>query len=400
MIFVGIDWAEAHHDVCVLDDQGGELDAFRIPEGLEGVSEFHDRLGEHVDDPDDVVIGMETDRGLLVAALAASGYQLYAINPLSVSRYRDRHTVSGAKSDRGDAKVLADIVRTDRHNHRPAAPDSELVQAIRVLARTHQSLIWTRQRQVNQMRSGLRQYYPAALEAFGTDLVHPDALEVLAKAPTPEQGRRLSIAQIRSALKRGGRRRNIDRRAEQIRAALRTDQLQAPALVADAFGTTIAALVPVVATLEEQINEIEARLSERFEQHPDAELILSLPGLGVVLGARVLAEFGDAPNRYADAKPAAITRGPHQSPKHRGPHGSLSHGSSAIGGWSTPAGSGLLRADRLTRRAHLLRRPQPRSPHVPDRSTEAREQARRHPPRRPRTPHPLQQTARVRQLDR
>ncbi len=106
-----------------------------------------------------MIVGMETDRGLLVAALVAAGYQLYAINPLAVSRYRDRHTVSGAKSDRGDAKVLADVVRTDRHNHRPAAPDSELVQAIRVLARTHQSLIWTRQRQVNQMRSALRDYW-------------------------------------------------------------------------------------------------------------------------------------------------------------------------------------------------------------------------------------------------
>ncbi len=249
-----------------------------------------------------MIIGMETDRGLLVAALVAAGYQLYAINPLAVSRYRDRHSVSGAKSDRGDAKVLADLVRTDRHNHRRAAPDSELLQAIRVLARTHQSLIWTRQRQINQMRSALREYYPAALEAFGTDLAHPDALEVLRKAPTPEQGRRLSTAQIRSALKRGGRKRNLDRRAEQIRDALRRDQLEAPPLIADAFGTTIAALVPVVTALNEQITQVEARLAERFEQHPDAELILSLPGLGVVLGARVLAEFGDTPNRYADAK--------------------------------------------------------------------------------------------------
>jgi transposase len=302
VIFVGIDWSEAEHEVCVLDERGGELEAFRVPEGLQGVHQIHARLSEHTEEPEEVTIGMETDRGLLVAALFAAGYQLYAVNPLKVSRYRERHAVSGAKSDRGDAKVLADLVRTDRHNHRPAAPDSELLQAIRVLARTHQSLIWTRQRHVNQMRSALREYYPAALEAFGTDLAHPDALEVLRKAPTPEQGRQLSISQIRSALKRGGRQRHIDRRGDEIRAALRGEQLEASALLADAFGATLAALVPVVATLNQQIDTVEARLAERFRQHPDAELILGLPGLAVVLGARVLAEFGDAPNRYPDAK--------------------------------------------------------------------------------------------------
>lgn len=302
MIFVGIDWAEAHHDICILDDQARKLAGFRIADGLEGVGRLHARLADHAEDPGEVVIGLETDRGLLVDALASAGYQLYAINPLSVSKYRDRHRVSGAKSDKGDAKVLADLVRTDRHNHRQVAADSELAQAIKVLARTHQNLIWTRQRQVNQLRNALREYYPAAVEAFGTDLAHRDALAVLRKAPTPEQGRRLSLAQIRSALRRGGRQRNIETRATQIRDVLRSEQLEAPPLVADAFGATAAALVPIITELTDQIAHVEAQLVERFEQHPDAELLLSLPGLGHILGARVLAEFGDAPNRYQDAK--------------------------------------------------------------------------------------------------
>lgn len=302
MIFVGIDWAEAHHDICILDDQARKLAGFRIADGLEGVGRLHARLADHAEDPGEVVIGLETDRGLLVDALASAGYQLYAINPLSVSKYRDRHRVSGAKSDRGDAKVLADLVRTDRHNHRPVAADSELAQAIKVLARTHQNLIWTRQRQVNQLRNALREYYPAAVEAFGTDLAHRDALAMLGKAPTPEQGRRLSLAQIRSALRRGGRQRNIETRATQIRDVLRSEQLEAPPLVADAFGATTTALVPIITELTDQIAHVEAQLVERFEQHPDAELLLSLPGLGHILGARVLAEFGDAPNRYQHAK--------------------------------------------------------------------------------------------------
>jgi transposase len=302
VIFVGIDWSEQHHDVEVQDAEGRTLARARIPEGLEGAGRLHGVLAEHATEPGEVVVGIETDRGLLVGALVAAGYRVLAINPQSVDRYRDRHTLSGAKSDPGDAKVLADLVRTDRHNHRPVAGDSSLAEAIKVTARAHQSLIWTRQRQVNQARSALRDYYPGALAAFGTDLAHPDALAVLAKAPTPELGRRLSTAQIAAALRRGGRRRNVEARAAAIRDALRAPQLAAPPLVAEAYGDTVTALVGVIAALNRQITELEAALADRFEQHPDADVYLSLPGLGVILGARVLAEFGDDPTRYAHAK--------------------------------------------------------------------------------------------------
>lgn len=301
MINVGIDWAEDDHQVCILDPAGAPLEAFAIREGAAGTGQLHQRIAHHVDDPGQVVVGIETDRGLLVGALVAAGYQVYAVNPMSVARYRDRHAVSGGKSDRGDARVLADLVRTDRHHHRPVATDSELLQAIKVTARTHQNLIWTRTRHANQLRSTLREFYPAALEAFD-ELAHRDALAILAIAPTPEQGRRLSSAKIRSALQRAGRQRNLEPRAAEIRDVLRGEQLEAPPELAAAFGDTVAALVPLLTTLNEQIDRVEAALTERFEQHPDAELILSLPGLGVVLGARVLAEFGDVPNRYADAK--------------------------------------------------------------------------------------------------
>lgn len=300
-VFLGVDWAEDHHDLCLLDTDGTVLATRRIPEGIDGVSVLHALVADHVEDPAEVTVGIETDRGLLVGSLVAAGYEVYAINPLAASRYRDRHATSRAKSDKGDAKMLADLVRTDRHNHRPVAADSELLEAIKVLARSHQNLIWTRQRQTNQLRSTLREYYPAALAAFD-DLAHSDALAVLAKAPTPEQGRRLSTAQIRSALKAGGRQRNLDRRAQQIRDTLRTPHLAASPLVEDAYGTVVAALVPILAHLTVQIAAVEAKLVERFEQHPDAELLLRLPGLSFILAARVLTEFGDAPNRYANAK--------------------------------------------------------------------------------------------------
>lgn len=141
MLYVGDDWAEAHHDIEIQDETGRRLVRRRLPEGMAGIAQLHELIGQHIgldegelDDPVQVVVGIETDRGPWVQALLAAGYQVFAINPLSVARYRERHTTSGANSDPGDAKVLADLVRTDRH-HRPVAGDTELAEAVKVLAR-------------------------------------------------------------------------------------------------------------------------------------------------------------------------------------------------------------------------------------------------------------------------
>jgi Transposase/Transposase IS116/IS110/IS902 family len=273
MIFVGVDWAEAHHDVHVTDEEGRRLSKARLPEGVDGIARFHELVGAHVEDAQEVLIGIETDRGLFVSALVATGYLVYAVNPMSTSRYRDRHSTSGAKSDAGDAEVLSDMVRTDRHHHRLVAADTAEVEALKVLARAHQSMVWSKGRQSNMLRSTLREFYPAALLAFD-DLTSGDALEVLRIAPTPVLGASLSRSKIAAALRRGGRQRRVDERAIEIQAALRSEQLAAPA----------------------------AELSSNFEAHPDAEVVRSLPGLGTILGARVLGEFGDEPNRYASAK--------------------------------------------------------------------------------------------------
>jgi transposase len=262
-IFVGDDWAEDHHDVHLMNDNGERLGARRLPEGLEGIRGFHELVAGFVDEPSEVIVGIETDRGLWVSALVGAGYQVYAINPLSVARYRERHNVAGAKSDAGDAKVLADLVRTDRHNHRQIAGDSADAEAIKVLARGHQSLIWARTRHTNMLRSALREYYPAALHAF-SDLADRDALTVLAKAATPAQGARLSVGQIQAVLRRGGRQRNIERRATEIQASLRSAQLGAPDAVADAFAATTRAAVGIVAELNRQITVLETTLAERL----------------------------------------------------------------------------------------------------------------------------------------
>jgi hypothetical protein len=302
VILVGVDWAEAHHEVCVLDQTGAALGRRRVPDGVAGLAQLHALVAAHAGEPSQVVVGIELDRGLLVGALVAAGYQVVAVNPLAASRYRERHGTSGAKSDRGDAKVLADLVRTDRHNHRPVAGDSELAEAVRVLARAHQSAIWSRQRQLNSLRSALRAFYPAALAAFGTDLAATDAVAVLALAPTPELGRQLSRAKLAAALRRGGRQRNLRQRAAGIQAALRSPQLAAAQPISHAYGTVAQATVAVVASLNQQVATLEEALGEGFSTHPDAKTIRSLPGLGMVLGARVLGEFGDDQTRFPTAK--------------------------------------------------------------------------------------------------
>jgi transposase len=228
-------------------------------------------------------------------SLVAAGYQVYAINSLAVARYRERRSVSGAKSDPGDAPTLADLVRTDRHRHRPIAGDSPSAHAVKVVARAHQRLIWDRQRQVNRLRSTLREFYPGALDAFGTDLAGPDAVGLLARAPTPAAAAKLSVSAIGVALHKGGRQRNVTSRAAELQEILRRPRLDAPTAVADAYGAQVRSAVAVIAEMTHQIAALEAELTQDFESHPDAEIVRSQPGLGVVLGARVLGEFGDDP---------------------------------------------------------------------------------------------------------
>jgi transposase len=305
MLFIGDDWAEAHHDIEIEDEAGRLLVSRRLPEGLAGITLLHELIAAHLDpagEADQVMVGIETERGPWVQALLAAGYVVYAVNPLQVARYRARHSTSGAKSDSADAHLLAEIVRLDRAHHRPVAGDSELAEHVKVAARAHQTMIWSRVRQVNALRSLLREYYPAALAAFGTDLASPDALAVLAIAPTPEQGRRLSRSRIETLLRKAGRRRNLTATADKIKTALDTEQLGARPGVVPAYAASASALVAVLTTMVAQTEVLAGQVEQGFGQHPDVEIYRSQPGLGVILGARVLAEFGDDPDRYPDAR--------------------------------------------------------------------------------------------------
>jgi transposase len=303
VLFVGDDWAEDHHDIEVMNEQGKVLAKKRLPEGASGMAQLHELVGRHLDRDEqdaEVAVGIETDRGPWVAALIAAGYTVFPVNPLQASRYRERHGVSRAKSDGADAHMLADMVRTDSHQLRPAAGDSAQAEGIKVLARTHKTLIWERTRQVQRLRHRLREYFPAAIEAF-EDLDAPDALELLDKAPDPARAARLTRAQVSAALKRA-RRRDITGKTDAILAALRGQQLGlAPELTA-AYAAAARSLIAVITTLNEQVKSLQRQVEADFGQHPDAEIYLSQPGMGATLGARVLGEFGDDPSRYADGK--------------------------------------------------------------------------------------------------
>jgi transposase len=305
-VYCGIDWAEDHHDIALADRDGKLLARRRISDDAAGLAQLLALLAEHGDSPQDPIpVAIETPRGLLVACLRATGRQVYPINPMSVARYRDRHSVAGRKSDHGDSFVLAGVLRTDMHAHRPLPADTELAQAIAVLARAQQDAVWDRTTAHNKLRSHLREYYPAFLAAFAAargGILRPEARTILAAAPTPAAAAALTADQLRALLKKAGRIRGIDTEAARLRDAFRAGQMHQLPLVEQAMGRQTLALLRQLDAACASADDLERAAIESFNQHPDAGIITSFPGLGPLTGARVLAETGDDRSRFQDAK--------------------------------------------------------------------------------------------------
>jgi transposase len=305
-LFCGIDWAEDHHDIALVDADGALLARRRISDNPVGLAQLLELLAELGDTGDDrVPVAIETPRGLLTACLRATGRGVYSINPMAVARYRDRHSTAGRKSDHGDAVVLANVLRTDSHAHRPLPADTELAQAIAVLARAQQDAVWARTAAHNKLRSHLREYYPAFLAVFAEargGIMRPEARVVLSAAPTPAAASALTLAQLRALLKKAGRSRGIDTDAARLREALRAPAMRQLPLVEAAMGRQALALLGQLDAACTATADLEQAVTESFNQHPDAGIITSFPGLGPLTGARVLAEIGDDRSRFADAK--------------------------------------------------------------------------------------------------
>ncbi len=398
-LFVGDDWAEDHHDVEVMDATGRRLARARVDEGVAGMARLHALIGEFVDDagenaPDatggtEVLVCIETDRGPWVQALVAAGYVVLPVNPLQAARYRERLSLSGAKSDPADAHVLADMARTSSHELRPMAGDSEVAEAIKVVTRAHKRMIWERTRHMQRLRNALREYFPAALAAFGDLTAPPEALELLAKAPDPVSAAGLTKSQIIAALKRA-RRRNSEAKAAAIQAALRSEQLGRARVVTGAHAATVRAEVAILVVVIEQVGALESEVETHFGLHPDAEVYTSQPGLGVVLAARVLAEFGRRPDPLRGRRRTEKLR--RNVPDHP-PVGQETRRAGPLRP-QRPArrrvvSSGLHRPHGIAGGARLLRQTtRPRS-RAPGRPPPAREPPRRAPPRLLEDPHPL-----------
>jgi transposase len=305
-VYCGIDWAEDHHDIALVDQQGQLLARQRIGDDSAGLSNLLALFADHGDSAEDPIpVAIETPRGLLTACLRATGRPVFPINPMAVARYRDRHSVAGRKSDHGDAVVLANILRTDAHAHRPLPADSELVQAIAVLARAQQDAVWARTSAHNRLRSHLREYYPGFLAAFASargGIRRPEARAVLAGAPDPASAARLTRSQLQAMLKRAGRSRGITRETTRLREALRAPQMRQLPLVEQAMGRQSLALLGQLNAACAAADDLEAAVIEAFEQHHDAQIITSFPGLAALTGARVLAETGDDRTRFHDAR--------------------------------------------------------------------------------------------------
>ena len=315
-ITCGIDWAEAHHDVALIDEHGVVVTHRRIDTGTAGFSDLLTLIAEHGGGVDHTAIAVETDKNLIVVALVEAGFTVYPINPRAVARYRERYGQAGGKSDPGDAAVLAHILRTDRQMHRRLPTNTNQAGAIKVLARQHQEAIWALQQTVSRLRSVLLDFYPQALQAF-PNLKHHAATTVLAAAPTPGDAQRLTKTRVTNLLRRSGRG-NHPVLAERILNDLRTPALRQPTCVEVAYGHTVQGLVGTVVAMRAAVTELEKALFCEFDQHPQSTLLRSVPGLGTVLAARILAEVGDDPARfdnpqslraYAGTAPVTIASG-------------------------------------------------------------------------------------------
>ncbi|MFC4463747.1 IS110 family transposase [Streptomyces xiangluensis] len=299
------DWAEDHHDIALVDASGRQLAKKRISDDAKGFAELIALLAEHGDSVDaPIPVAIETSRGLLVSSLRATGRPVYAINPLAVARYRDRHSVARKKSDAVDAAALANILRTDMAAHRPLPADSELVQAIAVLARAQQDAVWDRGQAHNKLRSQLREFYPAILEAFANHkhgLCSREARAILAAAPTPTAAERLTRRRLHSLLKLAGRVRGIEAEANRLHEVFQRDHLHQLPQVEAALGQQTSALLRQLNAACLNADQLEEATTQIFAEHPDASVIRSFPGLGSLTGARVLAEIGDDRHRFANA---------------------------------------------------------------------------------------------------
>ena len=310
--FVGVDRADRKHTVAVVEEGGGEDAVWEVCHSREGLSMLVGRLRELSPDPADVLVGLEDPHGLVVEVLLEAGHTVYAVNPKAVDRYRERWRPGGSKSDALDALVLAHLLRTDGSRHRPIRPSSDLARELQSLTRHRRSLVALRTRLLNQLRAVLKAYYPQALGVFSR-LGQPITLSYLEAFPGPDEAAALTPRRWRAFLRR--HRYPYGERADAMLVKLREGYIPAPDWAISGHKIYAVGLTRQLQALLATIAELEAQIDARFAAHPDAAIFGSMPGAGSVLASELLAEVGDARQRYptpeslrAEAGTAPVTR--------------------------------------------------------------------------------------------
>ncbi|WP_439681664.1 IS110 family transposase [Embleya sp. MST-111070] len=301
--WAGIDWAKDTHDIAVVDRDGVVVAHATVEHSPAGVAAILDVLRSVRRQRRSIPIGIERADGLLVEALVKAGQPVVPINPTMAARYRKSLSNTRRKSDRGDSADLARIIQRDGHRLRPVPDNSDQVKAIAVLARAHRSAIRSRSFVEQQIGSHVAEYHPALVEIgrkFGFH--HPRARIAMSLALTPSRARKLSRKRLATALAKGHPGRNAGNQAEYFQVLFAQEALHRPHAVSRAMGIRLESLLRTLDAACAEVDYLEQQTTTAYQAHPHAWIYSSFPGVGPIIGARLLGEIGDDLGRFRTAR--------------------------------------------------------------------------------------------------
>ncbi len=321
LFYVGIDWAAKTHAVCVLDDTGRVKSRFTIAHTADGFADLIRRLGR-LGECVDVSVGIERPDGRLVDALLEAGHPVVPVSPNAIKAWRDGEVISGAKSDAGDALVIAEYLRLRQHRLRVATPFSDQTKAVRTAVRTRGDLVEMRVAATNQLSALLDMHWPGAKTIFA-DVESPIALTFLSRYPTPASGARLGEKRVAAFCAANGYsgRRPAAELLTRLRAA--PAGTTSPALT-DALKHAVLAMVTVLSALNAAVKDLDRTVVAHLGEHPDGQIFTSLPRSGQINAAQMLAEWGDCRQAYDSADAVAALAGLTPVTKESGKHRAVS----------------------------------------------------------------------------
>jgi transposase len=321
LFFTGIDWAAATHAVCVMDAAGKITAEFTIAHSADGITQLIRRLARY-GTPAAIPVAIERPNGRLAGLLLEAGHPVVPVSPNAIKTWREGEVLSGAKSDAGDAAVIAEYLRLRCHRLQVAVPYSGETQALRTVVRTRSDLVDMRVAATNQLSALLEASWPGA-QAIFADVESPISLAFLTRYPTPASAARLGEKRIAAFCTSQGY--SGKRSAAELLARLRSAPAgTAGVALTTAPGTAVLALVAVLRTLNTAVKDLDRSATARLGEHPDGEIFTSLPRSGQINAAQMLAEWGDCRQAYggpdAVAALAGCTPVTQESGKHRAVH--------------------------------------------------------------------------------